>query len=113
MNKSSNKITYYDYQSDEHYNIKIKPGMPLYCSGILTGMSFDIHNPMIMYHGTFFMFLNVRMDAQRNWISKTIEDLSRQGSPLSTRQSIRSNGSFVNDQIIYPILIVFSLLKSW
>ena len=91
----------------------MKPGMPLYCSGILTGMSFDIQNPMIMYHGTFFMFLNARMDAQRNWISKTIEDLSRQGSPLSTRQSIGSNGSFVNDQIFYPILIVFFLLKSW
>ena len=87
----------------------MKPGMPLYCSGILTGMSFDIQNPMIMYHGTFFMFLNARMDAQRNWISKTIEDLSTQGSSLPTR----SNGSFVNDQIIYPILIVFFLLKSW
>ena len=87
--------------------------MPLYCSGILTGMSFDIHNPMTMYHGTFFMFLNARMDAQRNWISKTIEDLSTQGSSLPARQSIRSNGGFLNDQMIYPILIAFFLLKSW
>ena len=90
----------------------MKPGMPLYCSGILTGMSFDIQNPM-KYHGTFFMFLNARMDAQRNWISKTIEDLSTQGSPFPTRQRITSNGSFVNDQIIYPILIVFFFLKIW
>ena len=86
--------------------------MPLYCSGILSGMSFDVHNPMVKYHGTFFMFLNIRFDAQRNWISKTIEDLSKHGSSLSTRQSIRSNGSFVDDKIIYHILIVCFLLKS-
>ena len=57
----------------------------MYCSGgqnaILTGMSFDVSNPDIdppeyaRANRIFFMFLNVRTDNQRNWISNKFNAL--------------------------------------
>ena len=87
----------------------------MYCSGaqnaILTGMSFDVSNPDIdppeyaRAKRIFFMFLNVRRDNQRNWISNKFNALSTLGN------RIESKGSFIHEQRIHLIIIMFFFLK--
>ena len=79
----------------------VKPGQPLYCSGILTGMSFDIQNPNLDSFG-YSMFLNLRMGNQRNWIIEKVENLKAMGTLRE------SKGTLIN-QRIYLIFIMFFL----
>ena len=88
----------------------------MYCSGtqnaILTGMSFDVSNPDIdppeyaRANRIFFMFLNVRTDNQRNWISNKFNALSTLGN-----RRVESKGSFIHEQRIYLIIMMFFFLK--
>ena len=82
----------------------VKPGQPLYCSGILTGMSFDIQNPNLDSLG-YSMFLNVRIGNQRNWIIEKVENLKEMGTLRE------SKGTLMHDQRIYLIFIMFFLLQ--
>ena len=90
--------------------LKVRPGTPLFCSGILTGMSFYIPNPMYrdfeedMNHGIFFMFLNIREDSQKNWISKVSNKIK---SPM--KKARKNNGSVKHDHriLVYLIFIRF------
>ena len=78
-------------------------------------MSFDIDIPNpnldpLVYtrnFGIFSMFLNVRLDNQRNWITEKIKDLKRKAY-LPLRES---KGTSMHDQRIYLILILFFLLQ--
>ena len=65
-------------------------------------MSIEMPNPNSR------MFLNVRTDNQRNWISKTFNGLSKLGNHLPPREN---RGTFVHEQNIYLILILFFFLK--
>ena len=65
-------------------------------------MSIEIPNP------NFRMFLNVRTDNQRNWISKTFNGLSRLRNYFPPREN---RGTFVHDQKIYLIFIMFFVLN--
>ena len=84
------------------------PGQPLYCSGKLTGMSFEIPNPNLDLLGYSRMFLNVRTDNQRNWISKKFNDLSKLGNSLPPREN---RGTFIHNQRICLIFIMFFFLQ--
>ena len=85
---------------------KVRPGTPLFCSGILTGMSFYIPNPMYrdfeeeMIHGIFFMFLNIRTDSQKNWISEVSNKIKGQ-----MNKARKTNGSAKHDHRIWVYLI--------
>ena len=93
---------------------KVRPGTPLFCSGILTGMSFYVPNPMYrdfeedMNHGIFFMFLNIREDSQKNWISKVSNKIKQEiKSPM--KKARKNNGSVKHDHriLVYLIFIRF------
>ena len=79
-------------------------------------MSFDIDiqnpnlDPLVYTRnfGIFNMFLNVRLDNQRNWIIEEIKDLKRKGTYLPLQES---KGTLMYDQRIYLILILFFLLQ--
>ena len=70
-------------------------------------MSFDVPIPNLDTLG-FSMFLNVRMDNQRNWIIKKINELKEMGTYIPLRES---KGTLMHDQRIYLILIMFFLLQ--
>ena len=70
-------------------------------------MSFDVQKPNLDTLG-YSMFLNVRMDNQRNWIIKKINDLKEMGTYIPLRES---KGTLMHDQRIYLILIMFFLLQ--
>ena len=53
-----------------------------------------------MNHGIFFMFLNIREDSQKNWISKVSNKIK---SPM--KKAIKANGSVKHDHMIWIDLI--------
>ena len=70
-------------------------------------MSFDVQKPNLDTLG-YSMFLNVRMDNQRNWVVKKINDLKEMGTYIPLREN---KGTLMHDQRIFLILIMFFLLQ--
>ena len=70
-------------------------------------MSFDVPKPNLDTLG-WSMFLNLRMDNQRNWVIKKINELKEMGTYIPLRES---KGTLMHDQRIYLILIMFFLLQ--
>ena len=95
---------------------KVRPGTPLFCSGILTGMSFYIPNPIYgdfeeeMNHGIFFMFLNIRMDSQKNWISKVSNKIKGPMKKAKAKSIYRGynqkSSSQKNFPFVFPLIIL-------
>ena len=56
-----------------------------------------------MNHGIFFMFLNIREDSQKNWISKVSNKIK---GPI--KKARKTNGSFKHDHRIW---VYFSFIK--
>ena len=53
-----------------------------------------------MNHGIFFMFLNIREDSQKNWISEVSNKIK---GPM--KKARKTNGSVKHDQKIWVFLI--------
>ena len=69
----------------------LKPGIPLYCSDILTGILLQGESNKF---GGFIIFYNIRVDFQRKWIFETVKELTLTSLPkLDLRSKTTYNGS--------------------